>query len=373
VTRPPVLFVSAALNVGGAERQWSLLIPALRDVGFAPAVLTLVEEGQYFNHLVEAEIEAHCARVRHRYDVLRLAEAATHASSRFSVIITQTLIAQAVGHAIARLRRIPHITAEHQPPSLPRPVHERELLSVLAPRVTAVVGVAHAQLPDLIELGYSRSRIRIIPNGTPTVDPQGAVGAVRRQLNFSKEDFIAILVATLRPQKRAEDFVDAVHRASVVEPRIKGLVVGTGPELPRIAERASRTGGVVQVIGERTDVLDLLAMADVACLSSYAEGLPMVVLEAMSVGKPMVMTDVPGIRETIEHETTGLLVRVGDVDEFAGALIRLARDRVLAHTMGANAKARHLQRFSVTRMVERYALLLESVAAAARGGMSSAP
>ena len=74
---------------------------------------------------------------------------------------------------------------------------------------------------------------------------------------------------------------------------------------------------VVQLVGQRLDVPDILNAADAVCLSSRAEGAPMVLLEAMSLGKPIVAPDVGGIPEAVVNEETGLLVPVGDADALA--------------------------------------------------------
>ena len=66
VGRPKILFVCSGLNIGGAERQWSILIPGIRDRGFDVSVLTLVDEGPFFDELLNKHILANCARMRSR-------------------------------------------------------------------------------------------------------------------------------------------------------------------------------------------------------------------------------------------------------------------------------------------------------------------
>jgi glycosyltransferase involved in cell wall biosynthesis len=88
----------------------------------------------------------------------------------------------------------------------------------------------------------------------------------------------------------------------------------------------------------------------------------MALLEAMALGKPVVAIDVGGVRDAVEDGETGLLVRGGYPAEFAGALLRLAGDRVYAARLGARGRERQLTRFSSDRMVDDYARLFESVA-----------
>jgi glycosyltransferase involved in cell wall biosynthesis len=87
----------------------------------------------------------------------------------------------------------------------------------------------------------------------------------------------------------------------------------------------------------------------------------MTLLEAMSVGRPVVATDVGGVSEAVIHEKTGLLVPAGDVGAFASALLRLASDPSLAARMGEAGLTRHRALFSTSRMVSEYAELFEHV------------
>lgn len=358
----PVLFVSAALNVGGAERHWSLLLPKLRERGFDPSVLTLFPGGQFYDELARDGITIQCAHMRSRTDLRGLGRAVTHGSG-VRLVVSQSFAGHAVAHAIARRSRVVHITIEHQPPGLPRRRHEHAFLRRLTPRVPATVAVTRAQIPDLVDLGYRRARIRVIPNGVPELVARRPPDLVRRELGFEEHAFVAVLAAALRPQKQAHVFVEAVARASSANARIRGLVVGAGTELPRVEAAALRTRGVVRLLGERTDVIDLLAMADVVCLSSFAEALPMVLLEAMALAKPVVATDVGGVQDAVRHEQTGLLVPPHDPDQFAAALVRLAENRRLATAFGRHGKQLQMTRFSADRMTDDYALLFDSLAA----------
>ena len=167
-------------------------------------------------------------------------------------------------------------------------------------------------------------------------------------------------MATLRPQKRAELFLNAVREANAADPHIRGMVVGGGAELERLRVLAAGSR-LVEVLGERDDIADLLEAADVVCLSSDSEGMPMVILEAMAAGKPVVATDVVGIRETVEDEETGLLVPVGDERKFAAALVRLAADRDFAARLGRAGRRRHRELFDFERMIDEYGRLFGSV------------
>jgi glycosyltransferase involved in cell wall biosynthesis len=359
--RPPrVLFVCSGLTIGGAERQWSLLIPPLRAGGYVVSVLTLVAEGPYFDALVRAGVPATCARMRGRLDVGGLRRAFRHWRTKPDLVVTHSINAHVVGHLIARRAGVPHVTTEHGGPGIPTRFHRRALTRLVGPRVDRAIAVSASQIPRLTAFGYDPGRIRVVPNAVP--EPTATVPPVemRSGLGIAPGEFLAVLAARLRPEKTAHVFVRAVLDAHRREPRLRGLVVGGGPDLERL-RRLAGSGGIVRVLGERSDVDDILGAADAVCLSSRAEGVPMIVLEAMALGKPVVATDVGGIPEAVEHGVTGLLVPPGDEKAFAEALIVLATDRARTERLGAGALQRSRDVFGFGRMIAGYSAVFEEV------------
>jgi glycosyltransferase involved in cell wall biosynthesis len=356
-----ILFISAALNVGGAERQWAVLVPLLRSRGFKASVVTLLGRGAFFDELSVGGTTIEYADLKGRFDVAGLCRLVA-TERTVDLVVSQSLAGQVVGHMIALRCSVPHVTTEHLGPRLPRRPHERAILRALAPHFDTTVAVTYAQTENLASVGYPASRVRVIPNGVAQFSPVRGGQHVRMEFGLGKDTFVAVLAATLRPLKRAHLFVDAVVRANHADSRIRGLVVGDGPDLRQIEQIAHASHGVVQAIGQRTDVVDILAMADAVCLSSAAEALPMVILEAMSLAKPVVATNVGGVPEAVAHEETGLLVPSGDADALAQALVRLTREPHFASALGRAAERRWSERFTAERMADRYATLFESIA-----------
>jgi glycosyltransferase involved in cell wall biosynthesis len=112
-------------------------------------------------------------------------------------------------------------------------------------------------------------------------------------------------------------------------------------------------------LGYRHDVDRVLAAADVFCLPSHFEGLPMSAIEAMLTGLPVVSTDIRGPREMLSAGETGLLVPPMTVAPLAEALSRLAADPTLRARMGEAARLRALDRFDEAKVVARTIALLE--------------
>jgi glycosyltransferase involved in cell wall biosynthesis len=108
--------------------------------------------------------------------------------------------------------------------------------------------------------------------------------------------------------------------------------------------------GILEWLGQHEDVAALWRQAHIAVLPSYREGLPKSLLEAAASGRPMVAADVPGCREIVVDNETGLLVPARDAVALAGALSRLAGDAALRQRMGAAARHRAVEHFSQERI-----------------------
>jgi len=122
---------------------------------------------------------------------------------------------------------------------------------------------------------------------------------------------------------------------------------------PHFARAAAALGPRLQRLGYRHDVARLLAAADVFCLPSHFEGLPMSVIEAMLTGLPVVATDIRGPREQVVAGETGLLVPPETIAPLAEALSQLATDGALRARMGEAGRARALERFDEAKIIGR--------------------
>lgn len=353
----PILFLCSELQRGGAERQWAHLVPALRDRGLDVRVLALRDRGPFYDELAAAGVPVACAGMTSRFDVRGLRRAFAWAG-RPALVVSQGTNALVVGEAVATRSRVPHVAIEHTPPGLRRRRHQRLLTHTLSRAVDRLVAVSESQVTELERLGYRPAQVTVIRNGVPMLTAARSRDEVRGALGVAATDVVVLLVATLRPQKNVPLFIAAVERAQADEPAIRGFVAGGGPLLQETRERAG-DDGATSVLGERADVPDLLAAADIVCLSSHTEATPMVLLEAMALGKPIVATRVGGNAEIVVDGETGLLVPPGDVDRFAAALVGLARDPAAREALGAAARARHEELFSLERMVNDYHALIE--------------
>ncbi|WP_445657530.1 glycosyltransferase family 4 protein [Achromobacter sp. NCFB-sbj8-Ac1-l] len=235
-----------------------------------------------------------------------------------------------------------------------------------------------------IALGHPNSRV-IFQNASDR-DMLKSLGAVRdeqvvliRGAGVDLDDYraqpepaappvVATMVARLLRDKGVQEFVQAARllreRGVPVTMRLVGGVDAGNPASATQAEvDAWQREGCVQALGERSDVPQLYAASHIAVLPSYREGLPKSLIEAAACGRAVVTTDVPGCRDAIDPDKTGLLVPVRDPQALADAIARLAGDPALRQAMGAAGRALAEREFNIERVARIHVDLYDTLSA----------
>lgn len=170
----------------------------------------------------------------------------------------------------------------------------------------------------------------------------------RRQLfNLPKKDgdesaFVVLCVAELNANKNQKQLIEAMGQLGDQAGNIHLVLAGSGPADQNLLELAERLGvnDRVHLLGHRKDIPELLNACDAAALVSYREGLPRAIMEAMAAGKPVIGTEIRGIRDLIEHQLTGILFPVDDATATAKALLELRDHPSITAAMGEMGKER---------------------------------
>lgn len=229
------------------------------------------------------------------------------------------------------------------------------LASLKLSRVIAVSDIVRRGLVE--DVGIPAEKISLIHNGIDlSAVPPGNPEARRRELGLSPDDVVLVAVGRLAEIKNYGLLLDALARAASAAPALKLVMVGDGPERPRLEAAATRPelSGRVHFLGARDDVRDWLALGHVFVLPSLYEGISLALLEAMAAGLPAVATRVGGNPEVVVDGECGVLVESGDTDGFARALVTLAREQELRAKMGRAARARIEAEFDLKKAVKRY-------------------
>ncbi|MBU2938627.1 glycosyltransferase [Lacinutrix sp. C3R15] len=167
--------------------------------------------------------------------------------------------------------------------------------------------------------------------------------------------FTFICVARLVYEKGIINLLEAAKICKDKGHNFKILLVGPLEENSKRLnqEILDQYQDIVDVLGSRNDVYDLLLSSDAFILPTFREGFARVLLEAAAVGLPMVATNVTGVREFARHEKEALLVEVKNSEALADAMIRLATDKSLANELAQNA-LKHVEKFSLENISKQY-------------------
>ncbi|MEJ1160497.1 glycosyltransferase [Prosthecomicrobium sp. N25] len=265
--------------------------------------------------------------------------------------------------AVARACGVPVVLrTEHLPNVMTEPFH-RATYAQMGALLDAVVCVSAATRDSYRGAGVPRGRLRVIRNGVEPRPQARDRAATRHDLAVGAAP-VLLTVARFSEQKGYPDLIDTAEIVLGQRPDARFLWVGDGPTRPACGEILAARGldASVTLLGARSDVGDLMAAADLLVSASRFEGHPLVVLEAMAAGLPVVATRVPGTAEAVEHGVTGRLAPAADL----GAAILAALDapaETAAYARAAQARARRT--FSAARMTARALALYRSLLAEA--------
>jgi glycosyltransferase involved in cell wall biosynthesis len=283
--------------------------------------------------------------------------------ARVDVVHTHNPQALVYGAPAAALARCPCVHTKHG--VNPDPPRRMWLRRAAAKMVDAYVAVT----PTLARLAIERNecdatQLHVIPNGIDTTRFAPNIAArqrARAELGIAESAWVVGTVGRLSPEKNQGLLIDAM--APMLDPRRHLIIVGDGPERAQLQARAQATlrPELVHFTGARNDPEAWLAAFDAFALTSDSEGLPLVVLEAMAVGLPVVATAVGGIPDVVEHDITGTLVPPGDRHALTTVLVRLATRPQSAREMASRARRMVLERHSTEHMVEGYERLYARV------------
>jgi glycosyltransferase involved in cell wall biosynthesis len=209
-------------------------------------------------------------------------------------------------------------------------------------------------------LGVAPQRIRVVRNGfdfggfPDTVAGARLGGDYRQRHGIAADALVIGTVMRLSEEKRPGLWVEVAKRVARAVPESAFMMVGDGP-LRRELEQAVADAGLTdrfRFTGHERQVVAALASMNAFLLTSRAEGLPNVLVEAQAMGVPVVTADVGGARETLDDGMTGWLIDSDDPDAFAGTIVALLRDAEWRAAAAAAGRALARERFGQGRMID---------------------
>jgi glycosyltransferase involved in cell wall biosynthesis/Ser/Thr protein kinase RdoA (MazF antagonist) len=289
-----------------------------------------------------------------------------------SVYYAKRMEQEGVGHIHAHYATHPALSAFiiHELTSIPfsftahaHDIFIRDRLKMLETKIKKaefVVTVSHYNKQYLRKLypDIPEGKIHVIRCG---IDPQ----SFQKKEHSKKSKALTILsIGSLQPYKGQKHLINACAILKrKMEKDFQCLIIGEGKERKELEHMIESRGlfNKVKLLGGQSQekVKEFLSRADIFVLPSVVapngqvEGLPVVLMESMASGLPVVVSDLTGVPELVENNTSGLLVTPSDEIQLADAIIRLAEDELLRKTLGQNAKKKVAQDFQIDENVSQ--------------------
>ena len=368
--RIKVMQVVNGLRVGGAELKLLELINELDRNKFDITICSLEDIGSLKDDFLNTGYPLHILPRTVKFDFSLIGKLSRLMQQhKVDLVMTTLFYADVIGSLAARMAGVPVCvsweTRSHPKGSgVGQPRHIYSYRTAMK-YVKRIVSVSDAVKKFLIEeRNIPESKITTIRYGIDIDKYRKTGGTVKRQeLGYSEDTFLIGVVARLSSQKGHTYLLDAIPEIQGEYPHTKYVFIGDGPLRQELEEKSKGLGleKVVNFLGSRADVPELLNSLDMFVLPSLYEGLPNVVLEAMASEKAIVATAVDGTPEAIIHEQSGLLVGPKRPDQLASAIKRIIGDQRLKTDLEVGARLRAEKEFSLKGQVRKFENLYEEL------------
>ncbi len=356
-----VMQITHDLAIGGLQQVVLTLCKTIRRDQFECSVLCLRNLGP-FEHELRARGIAVFSLSRKPgnadyFSFLKVAKILRN--QRIDVIHTHNthpLIDGTMGAMLAGVKTIIHTDHARQFPDKRRYMVFENLLSHFVYRMIGVSDDTSNNLRKYERI--SKERLLTIPNG---IDPEPYnlpvdCKEVRRSLGVPPDGSIIGTIARLSTEKALGEALEAFSRVKRQRPQTYFVIVGEGPCEQELRDKAQALGLQDSVIftGRRVDIPRIVRTIDIFVLSSFREGLPMAVLEAMAGGCPIVAYAVGGVPNAVISGQNGYLVTRGACDEMAARITELLDDSEKRRSFGKRGREIFIEKFSAETMTKAY-------------------
>jgi glycosyltransferase involved in cell wall biosynthesis len=364
-----ILFVINVMALlGGAEVQLGTLAKGLVRLGYEVKIACISHGHGDLSSLTETGIEIVELGYEKRSQRWRAIPRLTRLAREAEIVHCTMWDPSLWGRIAAILARRPVIVADHATDrsvqiassGAPRAgwiaLHNR----LLDPFTFATVACAATQRAILLSEGVSAEKIVHIPNGISVEDIRTrATGVSRAEIGVPDGVPLALQVGIFRFEKNQVGALEAFAKVREQLPNAHLAFAGYGPTEDDVKRRAEELGAGewAHFLGERNDVPGLLALADAMLLPSLGDTMPMTVLEAMAIGRPVLATDVGDVRKTLDGG--GVCIEANDPDALADGIVAMLSDSDERGRLGAVGRER-AELFDSATMVRSYASLFEA-------------
>lgn len=286
---------------------------------------------------------------------------------RVQVVHSHEFTMAVYGSAAARLAGLPHVITMHGNQTMTAALRRRIALRLAFRASRAAVAVSEATKGQLDrDLGLPPNVLSVIRNGVPV--PEGNPEPIRRELDLHPDEVLILAVGNLDPRKGHLVLLRSLARLEAEGLPVRwrlAIAAGRGGSEREKLECFAAEHGIarrVHLLLKRHDVPNLQAAADIFCMPSLWEGLPLALLEAMFASNAIIASHTSGIPEAITSEREGLLVPPGDDVALAGALRLLLESPARRAALPGAARRRADAEFTIGGMADAYERLYKGAA-----------
>lgn len=355
------------LDQSGAEKQFCLLAEGLSIAGVEVEVVALTRGGPLEQRLSAAGIPVTILKKRFRFDVFVLRKLRNIIRDRSPDVALSYLFAGNSSLRLALLgmtRKRPKVLISERCVDSWKSRWQIALDRYLQPLTDLLIANSESVADFYLSKGFPAEKIRVVPNGVSVPAKSNlSHDELCSSVNIPTGSRCIAYIGRLAPQKRLKDLLWAVQMLRLSHPDIYLLIIGEGPLKDELLDYARTTEAETNVrfLGHRDDASSLLHLVDVFWIASEFEGMSNSLMEAMSCGIPVVVSDIPSNLELVEHGVSGYVANLGDSAGFTQYAVRFLEDAVLSENMGQAAQKRMAEHFSVQAMVDKTLGILHEI------------
>lgn len=369
-----VLFIVNSLCFGGAEKHVVTLLNSLDISSFNLSLAYLKDDTSLLGQIDISRLNTlFCCNVRKKVD-LNAVDIISSCIDKFDIdVVISTNEYPMIYSFLAKKKAIKktdlmvvfHTTIQTGIKSYLK----MKLYKYLFKKQKKLIYVCEAQKNYWTDRGLESQCELVIHNG---IDPNYFLDNIsyvekqniRKTYSIAKDDFLIGICAALRPEKSHIDLLKAISLLNQASVPVKLLIIGDGNERSKIERFINqlKLNNIVTITGFQKDVRMLVAACDVMALVSHSETFSISTLEAMSLGKPIVMSDIGGAKEQVEHGYNGYIFPAGNIEKLAEGLGNM-NSKTKQQEFGKRSREVVLNRYTEKIMADNYkrALLVKNL------------
>jgi len=373
--QPRIIHIITSLGSGGAEAMLYKLLGGMNEKRFDQSVVVLMDAGFYGSKIRSMGIPVNTLDMQRSRPKLRSIMKLRKLIADYDPALIQGWmyhgnLAAELAMTFAKDSTESIWNIRHSIDSL---CHEKRLTRIvirlgarLSSRPARIIYNARVSAIQHEEIGYSASGRVVLPNGFDTDEFRFSAAArkrIRAELNILDDEYLVGTVARYHPIKDVQNLIRSAALICESNPKLRFALVGSGmiSSKPNINEPIVTAGlqSRFRLLGERTDIPDVMSAFDLFVLPSRSEAFPNVIGEAMACERPCVATDVGDCAALLGDH--GILVSPGDSKALAGAILKmLAMTEHERREMGRSLRRRVVDNFALPHIVDKYQDLYRS-------------